>query len=317
MLWIKRNLIFAIALLVAVGLFGYGCFYAYTAWSQNSELQTQIEQADADLKKIYNSPGTFPSPTNITVLRSQELEVRQFLTNALAAQSRITFDPAINPAAFKTLLDNTIAELGRDADRARVAVVQRDFSFSSIKPLVSFVEGSVPLLAEQLAEIKVVVGVLLRSEISSLDSIRREAVSKDDAGTVSTADYHNLVRRTNELTGEISSFYSVTFHGFSESLAAFIDNVQKSKEVLAVRILTAAPASAQRAGVAPLNPLLPASPVAQPPFVRTPLPGTRPGPVVAAPVRRLETLADEKAFRVSALIEVIKPPLPAPAEPAQ
>jgi hypothetical protein len=313
MLWLKRNIVFAVSLLVAVGLFGFGCFYAYTHWKENSETQKQIEQADADLKKIYDSPGTFPSPTNIAVLRQQEAELRGFLTNAVQRRGNVQFDPNISASNFKTLLDNTLAELSRDAERVRVAVTQKEFSFASIKPLVSFVEGSVPLLAEQLAEVKLICNVLFHSEITSLDSIRREPVSKDDVAGVGSLDYHNMARRTNELTGDVSSFYLVSFQGFSESLASALDNIGKTPEGLSVRLISVLPAglTSVRGGAVAAPAPVAAAPIPQ----RGPPAAGRPGGGASTQTRRLETLADEKSFRVAALLEVTKSPAAAQVNP--
>lgn len=313
MLWLKRNLFFALSLAVAVGLFGYGCFYGFTQWSSNAEVDKQIEQADQELKKIYDSPGIFPSPTNIAVLQQQEADLRKFLEESSKRRVGLTFDAKISPSNFKTLMDNTLADLLRDAERERIGIVQRDFSFSAVKPLVSFAEGSVPLLAEQLAEIKLICGVLFRSEISSLENLRREAVSKDDVTGAATVDYHNVIRRTNELTGDVSSFYIVTVQGFSESLSSILNNVQRVPEGLSVRLISTSPWSqgARGPGAPPPPPGPP--PGAPPAFQRGPAPAGRPGAAAApnsAP-RRLETLADEKAFRFSLLLEVSKPLPPA------
>lgn len=313
MLWLKRNLFFALSLAVAVGLFGYGCFYGFTQWSSNAEVDKQIEQADQELKKIYDSPGIFPSPTNIAVLQQQEADLRKFLEEASKRRVGLTFDAKISPSNFKTLMDNTLADLLRDAERERIGIVQRDFSFSAVKPLVSFAEGSVPLLAEQLAEIKLICGVLFRSEISSLENLRREAVSKDDVTGAATVDYHNLIRRTNELTGDVSSFYIVTVQGFSESLSSILNNVQRVPEGLSVRLISTSPWSqgARGPGAPPPPPGPP--PGAPPAFQRGPAPAGRPGAAgaSASAPRRLETLADEKAFRFSLLLEVSKPLPPA------
>lgn len=318
MLWFKRNLFFALSLLVALGLFGYGCFYLYTNWNQSAEIQKQLEETDANLKKIYDAKSTFPTETNIAILRQQEVDLKSFVDSAVKAKRPLDYDPKISSANFKTLLDNSLAELNRQADRARIPVAQREFGFSNIKPLVSFAEGSVPVLAEQLAEIKLICGVLFRSEITSLDSLRREAISSDDSGAASSVDYHNIPKRTNDLTGEISSTYFVTFQGFSESLAAVLDNVQRSPHGMNVKLLSVLPGLQVRPGTGATGGPAP-GPAAQTGIAPTRgqpgAPGGRPAAPQAAP-RRLDTLADEKAFRVSMMIEIVKA-APAPATAAQ
>ena len=188
MLWIKRNLPFFLSLLVAAGLFGWGCYYLYDSWDQNVALQKQLEETEADLKKIYEGSAVFPNATNIAILRQQDADLKRFVSNAVALRKPVNFDAKISSSNFKTQLDTTLAELNREAEKARIAVAQRDFSFAAIKPLVSFEEGTVPILAEQLAEIRLICGLLFRSEISSLESLKREPISKDDAAAAGSPD---------------------------------------------------------------------------------------------------------------------------------
>ena len=315
MLWLKRNLVFALSLLVAVGLFLYGSYYLFSKWSENSELQKQVEETDASLKKIYDLKSTSPTATNIMILRQQDAELRTFLTNVTALRKPLDYDAKISSANFKTLLDNSLAQLNREADQARIPVVQKEFGFSNIKPLVSFAEGSVPLLAEQLAEVKLICGILFKSEISALENLRREGISKDDFAASSSVDYHSIAKMTNELTREISSFYVVTFTSFSESLASVLENVERSPEALSVRLLSVLPAGPSKTA----NPGTTTTPVTSPVNSGAPTVAPQRGQAragagaqaAASPTRRLETLVDEKAFRVSMILEVTKAAPPA------
>ncbi len=310
MLWIKRNLLFFVSLLVAAGLFGWGCYYLYDNWDQNVTLQKQLEETEADLKKIYEGSAVFPNTTNIAILRQQDADLKQFVSDAVAVRKPVNFDSKISSSNFKTQLDTTLAELNREAEKARIAVAQKDFSFAAIKPLVNFAEGTVPVLAEQLAEIRVICGLLFRSEISSLESLKREPISRDDAAAAGSPDYHNLIRRTNDLTGDISSFYLVTFQGFSETLASVVDNMQRAPEGVTVKLFTTAP------GVGLKPSVVGVAGFAQGQLQQAQQTGSRAGGVPAgkaapgaanAPVRRLDTVAGEKSFRIAMLLEVTKP----------
>lgn len=309
MIWFKRNLLFSLSLLVVLGLFGYGCFYLYSKWEESSEIQKKVEETDANLKKIFDAKDVFPSATNIAVLRQQEADLKSFLGEAAKTKIRVEFDARISPSGFKTLLDNSLAELNKDAEHARIAVAQRDFTFSAIKPLVSFPEGSVTLLAEQLAELKVICSILFRSEVSSLDNIRRVAVCRTDIDAAGSSDYHTLPGRTNESTGDITSYYLVTFQSFSESLASVLENVQKSPYGLSVRLLSVLPGVPAKPGS--VAQAIASTPSPSVPFARAaPVQGGRaaPGqPAAQAAGRRLETLADEKSFRVAVMLELSKP----------
>lgn len=311
MLWIKRNIFFFLSLVVAVGLFGWGCYYLYASLNENMEVQKNLEQTEADLKKIYDGAAIFPNATNIAILRQQDADLKQFIKQASQVRKRVDFDSKISPPNFKTLLDNTVAELNREAANARIAVAQKDFSFAAIKPLVNFAEGSVPVLAEQLGEIKAICGLLFRSEIGSLESIKREPISKDDAAANGSPDYHTFIRRTNDLTGDVSSFYLVTFQAFSETVASVIDNVQRAPEGISVKLLTTSQGLGMKGVLGGAPAQAGYQPAAQPQQTGTrggPAQAGRPGAAAAvAPVRRLDTMASEKSFRVSMLLEVTKP----------
>ena len=313
MLWLKRNLFFSLSLLVILGFFGYGCFYLYSNWAESGDTQRALEETDSNLKKIYESPGVFPSKTNITVLRDQEKELKDFIAKANTAKTRIEFDARITPSNFKTLLDNSLADLNKQADASRITIGQRDFSFSAIKPLVSFPEGSVPLLAEELADIKALCAILFRSEITSVDNLRRIPVCRPDAEAAGSVDYHPLAGRTNELTGDATMVYLVTFQGFSESLASVLDNIQRSPNGLSIRLLTVGPGNLAKSTPVATQPAF--APPPGVPFTRNapPAAGGTPsrGGAAPTPTRRLDTLADEKAFRVSMVIEISKPLLAA------
>ena len=314
MLWIKRNLFFALSLLIAVGLFGYGCYYLYDKWEENANVQKQLAETQAELGKIYEGGAIFPNATNIALLRQQDKDLKGFLADAVKTRSGVEYDRNISPSNFKTLLDNTLADLNKQAERARIFVAQRDFAFATVKPLVNFAEGSVPSLAEQLAEIKLITEILFRSEVVSLESIKREPVSRDDSAGAGSVDFHSFQRRTNDVTGDISSFYQVTFLGFSETVASVLNNVGQAREGLTVKLMSVIPGvggklmapGALTGGFAAPVP----GAAAQTGTRSVPNAGAAAPRVGAAPVtgvRRLDTMADEKSFRVSMLLEVTKP----------
>ena len=144
---------------------------------------------------------------------------------------------------------------------------------------------------------------------------REIAVIGDDGAGAGSPDYHSFVRRTNELTGDVSSYYQVTFLGFSETAATVINNVSLAREGLTVKLLSIVPGvggkiSGPGSIATPQGQLV--TPNAAQVGVRAGNPGAlaggarQPGPV-AAPTRRLDTVADEKSFRVSMLLEITKP----------
>ena len=81
--WFKRNLFFAIGVLVALGLLAAAGFYDYKSWSHN-------QKAFADLNEVYNTaeeiwPDKKPSPgngktNNIDAAKDQDRQLRQWIS---------------------------------------------------------------------------------------------------------------------------------------------------------------------------------------------------------------------------------------------
>jgi hypothetical protein len=114
----------------------------------------------------------------------------------------------------------------RDAAKASVALPPKDasgqtysFSFAAQRDRLAYAAGSLEPLAIQLSEIKAICAVLFQAKVNSLDELRRERVSEDDARGPQT-DYLSDKSLTNELA--VMSPYEVSFRCFSSELAAVL-----------------------------------------------------------------------------------------------
>jgi hypothetical protein len=152
----------------------------------------------------------------------------------------------------------------RDATNASVILPPGEgagytFSFQAQFAKIAFAAGSTQPLATQLGDIKAICGVLFASKINSLDNIRRERVSADDASGQQT-DYLSEKSVTNELA--ILAPYELTFHCFSAELASLLNGFVNSSNGMVVKTINVeqSPASAQ----ATLNPAAPVAPIIVP-----------------------------------------------------
>jgi hypothetical protein len=146
------------------------------------------------------------------------------------------------------------------------------FSFEAQKMKGSFAPGSLTSLAVQLGEVKAICDVLFQAKVNSLDSLRRESISADDANsTQSQTDYISRRSVTNDLA--VLSPYELTFRGFSSELAAVLAGFGSSPYGLIVKTINveAAPAAATEEGGQTMTqqPVI-AQPVQPPPPVSNP-----------------------------------------------
>jgi hypothetical protein len=290
MAWIKRNLYFVIFSVVAVALMGLAGYYLFSKWQLNNEMLEELNKRHSILEGLNNEnphPGS-GDVNNIEAARKQEQQVR-----TLIAQARKNFQPApaiprgtnISNQEFTAALRHTIEQMQRDAQVTSVTVPpDYSFSFAAEKPRVTFALGSLEALAGQLGEVRAICDVLLQARINSLDGLRRERVSPDDAaGPVS--DYTVTHSTTNELA--VITPYEITFRCFSSELATVLSGFASSPYGFVVQSVNVEPGSgAPTEGNAPQ--------------------AAAPGAVQVAGRGGLPTVLDERQLKISLVLNVVK-----------
>lgn len=331
--WIKRNLMFVIGAVVALGLMGLAGYYNYAGWSRNVAEREKLNGAYEELKRLSTLPQ-HPGDKkvdNIKLAQEQEREAGIFLGKLERHLARIPSLPEGTNVAgkdFSSALQQTIVELQRDATNHSVILPPKyKFSFEAQAGRVTFAAGSLDRLATQLGEVRVICGLLNAAKINFLDGIRRERVSADDAAGTAT-DYLDRVSTTNELA--VVTPYEVTFRCFTPELGAVLAGFANTPYGLIVKALNEEPAPYTPSA----EPVAAAVTYAQPqPQVR-PMYGEEGGgaadafaarygrratmptaqPVMAAPVAAAQpvktgpqTFLKEKQIKVTLLIHVVKP----------
>ena len=327
MVWVKRNLFLVIFGVIALGLLGYATMYFLGNSKKNKELDTQLEETRNQIDQLQRK-NPFPSETNIGLAKAEVGRVRQLINEAQSFYAPIPYEKVAD-RDFRALLDNTIFELQTKAREMGIELPERDyaFSFKAQKTLYTFAPGSFPALPEQLAEVKALANVIFAAKINRLENIKRMRVTVDDPA--GSADYHDQITTTNDLTKTLSNPYQITFHSFSAELAAALEGFYKLQHGIIVKTVTVEPAPEATPG----QPGAPAGGGGQAPALARPtqgvsptqttppsaVPGTQPGtvrPPTAPPAgtpRRpgapevLKTVLNEKLLRITMAIEVIKP----------
>jgi hypothetical protein len=257
MAWVKRNLIFVIAGVIAVLLLGGGGFYLYRAWDHNTTALTDLNTVVDTLK---NLTGSTPSPgnekvNNTEIARQQDKEIRAWNQKAVTSFAAISPIPegTVSGASFSGALQKTIAALRRDAETEGVTLPPKfDFSFTAERDRLTFSPAGLEPLAVQLGEVAAISRVLFAARVNAIDSIQRVRVSDDDLQGPPT-DYLDSRPTTNDLA--VITPYVITVRCFTHELSAVLSGFATGKNAFIVRAINVQPASA-----APLAPGAPAYP---------------------------------------------------------
>lgn len=332
--WIKRNIIFVISSAAALLLLGGAGFYLYSGVSKNDAALEALNQEYAELKRL-NSQPVHPGNDkvdNIAAAKEQEKQVRAFtrkVTRVFEPIPPIPDSASLNNSQLAEALRRTLDRLQRDAGNAGVQLPEKySFSFAAIRPLLVFDQAGLAPLATQLGEVKTICGVLFEAKINALDSIRRERVSTHDREAQQTTDYTDRASVTNDVA--ILTPYEVSMRCFSSELGAVLAGFASSRHGLMVRAVNVEPAAPSglmdpALGGATPQPVYipqavpPASSYARGPMMEEGYAGyaaprmPAPVPVYAPPATPgagtrggLPVLLDEKQFKVTLLLEVVK-----------
>ena len=343
MSWLKRNLFLAIGGLVVLGLLGFAGYNLYSKKQSVDQITGDLNAQTEQLKSLMTR-DPHPDQENIDAAKREQTKLAEFL-----GHTRKHFEPVIefdklDSAAFKELLEKTIAGLERDAERTGVDLPAKyNFTFSTQRTRLDFAPETLVPLATQVAQIRALCDVLYQARVHALISLRRVPISKEEE---SATDY--LVGKkptTTAVTGAILNPYEVTFQGFSAELAAVLEGLYRSSNCFIVKnidvqtnVVTAAteptpsfvplyqpgavapqPAMSpdemmrRRYGINPANRYRTTMPD------RVPQPATPPAATTLQPAARRgpETVIDERPFKVTMYVEAVRltePARPAPAK---
>src|SRR2546421_143816 len=126
MTWLKKNLFLVAGGSAALGLLGVAIFFLLTNKQAVDEVTTQLTAQTDDLKKLaIRDP--YPNQENIDAAKTEQKKVGAFLQ-----ETRRFFVPAANfttmdSEGFKTLLETTISEMVRDAEKSGGGAVRNCF----------------------------------------------------------------------------------------------------------------------------------------------------------------------------------------------
>jgi hypothetical protein len=250
MAWIKRNLFFVVGGVIALGLLGGAGFYIYEGWSHNADAFNNLNGVVSNLSSLTSqnpSPGN-DKIDNTKIARDQDLQIRQWITNATAYFQPIPSIPPgtnVDGAAYSSALQKNLEQLQHEAEAAEVWLPQKfEFSFSAEKDRVTFAANGLNPLAAQLGEVKTLAEILFAARINALDSIQRVRVSDDDAGGPQ-GDFLEQQPITNDLS--VITPYVVSIRCFTPELSRVLSGFATSPVAFIVKSVNVQRADASSA----------------------------------------------------------------------
>ncbi len=327
MLWLKRNIVLLIGIFSAVAFLTLAVIFMIYEYNDYVAQDIAVTQRLEGIKtlKSYNPQ---PSEENILVIKNNTSLIKKFMVDADGLFLSVT-NQKLDSQRFLVLIDNTIAELTKEATNSSVTLPPRYmFTFGGLKGNPNVAITMIEPLTVQIEEIKAICGVLFRAKIAALQSLQRTPVHGEQQAS-SSAEY--LIGRsvvTNNYGIVVP--YRVSFRCFSPELAGVLNGFAGAAHFMVVRTLTIQPADGSggdatpgnmpgmNTGMTPGTPM-PANPAptsivipgvgvpqSRPGLPPNPKPGTTPGANTVAKSNKVKVL-DEKPLLVTMDVDIIKP----------
>lgn len=233
MAWVKRNLGLVIGGVVALALMALAGYYLWTKIQEEKAVTLQLEEANRRFNTLLRRPVHPGNERVNNIERAREEVERLKLLLADVRQQVGTNEPPkkVSNQEFRALLDNTVTELQRDAEKLGITLPSKDywFTFSPQKTAVEF--NAIETLMQQLTEIKSLTDILYEAKIHDLVALKRVAAATEDNNT--TDFLGDKKPTTNEVA--IVTPYEITFQGFSSELAKVLEGLINAEECFVVR----------------------------------------------------------------------------------
>jgi hypothetical protein len=309
--WIKRNLIFVIVGVLALGFLGGAGFFIYRGWSNNSQAADKLNDIYSQLQQFSNEPVQPGNDKidNLKLAKDQEQQLLAWISDAASHFRPVPPIPQgeVTSKTYATALGNTIYQLQQEAKDNSVGLPpQYYFSFQVQSSKLTISSGLTPL-AQQLGEVKTIAEILFAARVNDLDAIQRVRVSEDDVSGGLQSDYIDQHAITNDLA--VITPYVVTFRSFTPELAKVLAGFANATNTFIVKSVSVQPAAL---GGAPENPgengmNFPPNGPAMDRYRPPGMPPEQPTPNSGSPNRGgLQTVLKEQLLRVTLEVDLVK-----------
>ncbi len=248
--WVKSNIGLVVGGVVALALMGVAGWFLFTQMEAEKRAEANLEQGLSNLKSLMTRDPHPGDPNegvdNIAAVQTEQAKVAKNLLEPL----RKLFPPFQAPEEldtfkFKSLLEERVANMQRAARKSGTKLPKEgdskySFSFSDVRPKVSFAPETLGPMAFQLAQIETISDILFDAKIHSINGIKRpevaeaeEEVEEDEDDyddeedsafssfslSVSSDNYIEDEVITNSITGAIIYPFQLSFQCFASELS--------------------------------------------------------------------------------------------------
>ncbi len=235
MAWLKRNLIFVVSGLVALGVLGFATVYMMSKKELNETVTADLQNKQSEWNRLNQKdphPGT-DSLDNITSAQVEQKKVTAVLEEARTHYEMMSATNTIDNATFKKMLDDSLYELKQQATASGVETPQDfGFTFTSQRNELRFPEASLVPLKSRLEDIKDICSVLYNSKVHGITSLKRPTVAEEESA-LGAQDYHSNSPVTNSLA--VITPYELTFRGFSAEVSSVLHGFATSEKFMVVK----------------------------------------------------------------------------------
>ena len=264
--WVKNNIGLVVGGVVALALLGVAGWFLYTQMEAEKQAQANLERGLSNLNSLLTRdphPGDAAKGVdNIGSVRAEQEKIEKTLLTPLRGLFKPFEVPQdLNTFKFKSLLEERIAGLQRAARNSGVGLpkdgeTRYSFSFSDIRPKVSFAPETLQPMAFQLAQIEEISHVLFDAKIHSINGIKRPEVKEaeadveeededdyDDEETSSFSSFSfstsdNYIEEeavTNSITGAILYPFQLSFQCFSSELSQVVAGLNNHEHFFRIK----------------------------------------------------------------------------------
>jgi hypothetical protein len=236
MVWIKRNLLFVICIVIGLLLTGYCGWLFYSAMGANSGLSDEFNTTLESLRTIEQK-SPFPSTENIQAAKADQERMRLFLADFRKRFAPFPKPPKEDQKGFKTYLEESMVRFRDSATNAGVQLpVDYAFAFSGLMGKLAYPPDNIQPWMEQLVEVGAILDILYRAKINYLGPLQRVPVAADDIGTTDCLPATSVTNQWGVVTP-----YKITFRGFSTEVAAVLDGFARSSNCFIIKAINVAP----------------------------------------------------------------------------
>lgn len=239
--WVKKNPVIVAGASVAVVLIALAGWFLFSKVSASSETEAVLLGLLDNRRTMWES-RPFPGEENIAAIRKDLERVAKFQSNLQTVIPPMPAPANLDDRGLKVYLEQTIADLFLAATNSKTAIIQPNYSFgfSALRKKLTYKTNTYDVIALQLADIRMLLGILFDSKINALEGVRRSSLTLDDES--GGPDYFFLKPITNQFS--VITPYELQFRCFGSELESVIQGLVEATNCIVIKNINVSPSRA-------------------------------------------------------------------------